>query len=312
MNEGAPPLQWDFFIAHASADAALAEELHDRLQGHCRVFLDRRCLLPGDDWGPRIVEAQRRSRATVVLVSTNTSDAYYQREEIVTAITMARRNPQQHRVIPVFIEGKSEDIHQLPYGLRSLQGISLPASGGMDGVAEHLLLAVDGPRGASVDSASMPPAGERIILPKPRNFWLNFWLVFGLGFGPASFGYAWLSAQEYNVRLYDMLDDGLLFGALWSVGMGLVFGFVLREDLLSIQFKRREPFLNQMRFALIGMGFIPGTETATLISYKASLRTGILMGGIHVLVEDGQATFLGTVWHLRKLRRQLEEGGNDL
>lgn len=38
--------RWDFFLAHAGVDTAVAEELFGYLSPHCRVFLDSQNLLP--------------------------------------------------------------------------------------------------------------------------------------------------------------------------------------------------------------------------------------------------------------------------
>lgn len=80
---------WDFFIAHASADEEIVEKIYDRLIPNSRVFVDTRCLQLGDDWDTKLREAQKASLITLVLISTNTDKAYYQREEIAAAIALA-------------------------------------------------------------------------------------------------------------------------------------------------------------------------------------------------------------------------------
>lgn len=42
--------RWDFFIAHAGRDTEIAEALDERLTRRAAVFLDSRCLSPGDPW----------------------------------------------------------------------------------------------------------------------------------------------------------------------------------------------------------------------------------------------------------------------
>ena len=113
---------WDIFLAHAGADAANAEELYELLKP-CKVFLDSRCLLLGDNWDQELPRAQRRSLITVVLVSGETEAAYYQREEIAAAIDMARSDSAQHRVVPVYLHGS--ETAEIPYGLRLKHGIRL-------------------------------------------------------------------------------------------------------------------------------------------------------------------------------------------
>ena len=50
---------WDFFIAHAGADKASAEALYSLVASNARVFLDSKCLKPGDDWDRELTRAQR-------------------------------------------------------------------------------------------------------------------------------------------------------------------------------------------------------------------------------------------------------------
>jgi hypothetical protein len=115
-NSGA---SYDFFVAHAGGDVRAAEELYDGLSSHARVFLDSRCLRPGDPWDVALPEAQRRSNVTVVLVSSRTDAAWYAREEVAGAIDLARR-PGGHRVVPVYLDGRPAEPEVVPYSLRRL------------------------------------------------------------------------------------------------------------------------------------------------------------------------------------------------
>jgi hypothetical protein len=127
---------WDIFIAHSSADLIRAEDLFNVLSSHCRVFLASKSLKLGDDWDVKLPEAQRSSQVTVVLVSSRTDTAFYQREEIAHAIELSRRG--EHLVVPVYLEGTPSDLN-VPYGLRVKHGISLPdRSNNMSIVAEQL------------------------------------------------------------------------------------------------------------------------------------------------------------------------------
>ncbi|GEO08021.1 toll/interleukin-1 receptor domain-containing protein [Segetibacter aerophilus] len=134
--------KWHFFIAHASADAAVAESLRALLAPHCKVFLDNYCLLLGDSWEEELPAAQRNSLITVVLVSSNTGKAYYQNEEIAGAIDMAREDKDKHRVVPVFLEEPS-DIVAIPYGLRSKHRLDLFNMDGLPAVSRRLLELLD-------------------------------------------------------------------------------------------------------------------------------------------------------------------------
>lgn len=83
-----------------------------------------------------------RSLLTVVLVSTRTDQAYYQREEIAAAIEMARKDPTTHRVIPVFLDDQSTAEGQMPYGLRVKHGLHLLEAGRLENIAFRLLSAL--------------------------------------------------------------------------------------------------------------------------------------------------------------------------
>jgi anti-anti-sigma factor len=127
---------WDFFIAHAHADLVAAETLYDQLNDHCRVFMDNRCLLLGDDWDLALASAQRESEITVVIISKNTARAYYQREEIASAIAMTRDGT--HRLVPIFIYPVTPAKSEVPYGLRLKNSITARGKQGMIKAAQKL------------------------------------------------------------------------------------------------------------------------------------------------------------------------------
>lgn len=129
--------RWDFFIAYAGPDRDAAAALHDLLSPPFRVFLDRRSLLPGDDWASRLAAAQTGAAVTLVLISPRTGAAYYQREEIARALDLARREDHPHRVVPILLD-RPGDAVELPYGLGLRHGISVTEAGGLSGVADRL------------------------------------------------------------------------------------------------------------------------------------------------------------------------------
>src|SRR5688572_1121497 len=110
--------QWDFFIAHSSTDKHVALSLYHLLCKEAKVFLDSECLLLGDDWDIELSRAQQASLITIVLVSSKTTSAYYQREEIAAAIALARSNRTRHRVVPIYLDKDAPNKLGVPYGLR--------------------------------------------------------------------------------------------------------------------------------------------------------------------------------------------------
>jgi hypothetical protein len=157
---GSAKVSYDFFLAHAGPDAAQAERLYDMLSAKSTVFLDTRSVPLGDVWDHVIAEAQRSSRLTVVLVSASTGAAFYQQEEIATAIGMAREDPTRHRVVPVYL-----GVTPPPYGLLRFQGLVVPDGIMPQRVAERLLTTLRETGGRAPESAGgpvqLPPAGGK-------------------------------------------------------------------------------------------------------------------------------------------------------
>lgn len=154
---------WDFFLAHAGADLAAAEQLCDLLQLRAQVFLDKRCLLLGDDWDQELAAAQRSSRITVVLVSARTEMAYYEREEIAAAIDLARHDKQGHRIVPIYLDDTPAVQESLPYGLRLKHGLMVTAAEGLAVVAEQLLGLLDRLKGGEIRTQRLVDSSRRAL-----------------------------------------------------------------------------------------------------------------------------------------------------
>jgi TIR domain len=158
---GSALYRWDFFLAHAGADAAFAEALYDRLTSKARVFLDSRVLLAGDDWDRELQKAQHESRVTVVLISAQTDGAYYVREEIAAALELARHDSDRHRVIPVYLDGGPD--RAIPYGLRLKHGLLVDShtASATDQLVTQLLL-VKARLDARIDSTTREPGANEL------------------------------------------------------------------------------------------------------------------------------------------------------
>jgi predicted Rossmann-fold nucleotide-binding protein len=137
--------RYDFFIAYATPDRRQAQELCWFLQEGCEVFLDVQNLGPGALWGPALREALEASRSIVVVVSTHADDAFYQQEEIVRAIQLARDKTRVHTVIPVILEQVPQGAVNMPYGLSGLQARDATRPGGLERVAAELVAWLNGP-----------------------------------------------------------------------------------------------------------------------------------------------------------------------
>lgn len=136
-RETANSMKWDVFVAHAGPDLAAAQEIRELLDNKgVSVYLDKANLDHGDKWDRELLEAQRDSRMTLVLVSANTKESHYQRDEITAAINLERSDPDAHRVVAVYLDDQAPNVSDVPYGLHNTHSIFAHDSGGMPGVAQ--------------------------------------------------------------------------------------------------------------------------------------------------------------------------------
>lgn len=135
----ARPASHDVFIAYPSAERPVATALADALRARGQtVFLDHQSLRPGELWDEAIPRALERARLAVVLVSSHTQAAWYQREEIAHAIDLSRH--QTLRLVPVALDAQALGP-DVPYGLRRVHGIHLHAVG-VQGVVDAVVEAL--------------------------------------------------------------------------------------------------------------------------------------------------------------------------
>lgn len=158
MKEDGGTMIWDFFIAHAGADKRKAELLYDLLAHASRVFLDSRCLEVGDDWDTKLATAQRTSLVSVVLISSKTEHAYYEREEIAAAIALAREAKGKHRVVPLYLDSTEEASQAAPYGLRLKHALRLSDTFTLPDAARELLALLERLRQTSREKGDAPAA----------------------------------------------------------------------------------------------------------------------------------------------------------
>lgn len=129
--------KYHIFIAHSGADHDIALQLYQTLIPTYQVFLDSESLLPGDAWDDELMKAQGESLITAVLISPNTEAAYYQREEIATAVDLSRQQNYSHRVVPIYLHYPDIPVN-VPYGLRRLHGIYMSKDVSISEVVQKL------------------------------------------------------------------------------------------------------------------------------------------------------------------------------
>lgn len=129
--------KYDAFIAYAGVDSQYAKRIYDLLSAlGYTVFLDSEALLGGDAWSKEIRQAQQDSLLTLILISDRVDSAYFQQEEIISAIELARRE-HRRRVVPLYLTGKRV-MGAIRYPLQQLQGIYWEEDSSLLGMAQKI------------------------------------------------------------------------------------------------------------------------------------------------------------------------------
>jgi hypothetical protein len=131
--------EWDFFLSHAGPDMPTAKDLFNLMKPRAHVFLDADGLDPGDNWDQELAAALDGAQIIVVMISARTDKAYYESEEIATAIQLTRESNGERRVVPLYLN----DECKVPFGLRRKHSIYLTKAGTLEAVADSLLVVLE-------------------------------------------------------------------------------------------------------------------------------------------------------------------------
>lgn len=100
------------FLSYANSDKEFASALSNELERRgLSVWLDKRNLLPGDNWPLEIGKALAKSQAMIVLISPESMRSDKVRQEIEYALG---HSSFEHRVFPVEVR----PTHEVPWILR--------------------------------------------------------------------------------------------------------------------------------------------------------------------------------------------------
>ncbi|WP_017324127.1 toll/interleukin-1 receptor domain-containing protein [Synechococcus sp. PCC 7336] len=109
------------FISHSSKDTPIARKLTQRLsEAGLRVWMPENEILPGDNWAQKMGQALEESELMVVLISPHAFESEWLKEEIQYALTA---DQYKGRLIPIFLDPKSEISSDVPWILRKLNPI---------------------------------------------------------------------------------------------------------------------------------------------------------------------------------------------
>jgi hypothetical protein len=131
--------RWDILISYAKPDRQAAIDLYNELESGCRVFLDVECLDPGSRFDEQIPRAQKSARITASIISSNTKDAYYQRDEIALAINLSRQDAAGHWLVPIYLNDPISLDVEITFGFNRIVGLIFTKSSGWPYIAQKLL-----------------------------------------------------------------------------------------------------------------------------------------------------------------------------
>jgi hypothetical protein len=135
------PVTWDFFLAFASANEAPARQLYESIDKKKHpVFFSAESIPGGDRWDEEIPKAQKSSLITLAFIGDAdiVKHAHYLRDEIREAINMVRANSLTHKLIPVYMDGKTDSERDFLYGLGLFQGLDYYDFASMPALANKL------------------------------------------------------------------------------------------------------------------------------------------------------------------------------
>jgi serine/threonine protein kinase len=159
-------MRYQFFISYNGPTRKWADELAAALRAKgASVFLAHDCIRPGQDWQKELLAAARESSAMVVLVSEQTGEGF-QQEEILLGVELARTQPEQHRVCPVYLDRSPRTGGTVALGLLQKHALFLEDAGSVSRIAELLLGQPSAPEEDSLGARVV--LLERLLLERER------------------------------------------------------------------------------------------------------------------------------------------------
>lgn len=143
----------EVFISYAREDESSAEAVDQYLRDlGISVWLDRRCIIPGQDWKNAITKAVTESRIFLALTSSNSVDkrGYVQKEIRLALEALDEIPPESIYLIPV----RLDDCHPKHRRLAELQWVDLfpDVDSGLERIVEAMRFA-----GVSMDESKVEP-----------------------------------------------------------------------------------------------------------------------------------------------------------
>lgn len=133
---------WDIFLAYSSLDTNLANSLYDCLCDKYHVFCSE-TTNSKVDFEVNTVHTQSMSRITVVLITNNIEESYYQRKDIETALLFSCEERNKYRVVLIFFDVDSDNRFHIFYVLPPQANVIAISVNNLSEVTKELITVVD-------------------------------------------------------------------------------------------------------------------------------------------------------------------------
>ena len=144
---------------------------------------------------------------------------------------------------------------------------------------------------------------------KPRGYFATFIQLASITALTSAVVWSWLFASIMRRSFGEvLLPEGLTFGVAVGVLGGAIGAFNIRAITMTVPIgPDRDEFLSGLTLRLAEIGYHPEQPIGNAYTFRPSFYVGRAAGRITVVVERlcSDATVLGPVIHLRKLRKLL-------
>jgi hypothetical protein len=107
-----------------------------------------------------------------------------------------------------------------------------------------------------------------------------------------------MMGEEFSQVLPVGIYGGIAFGLLFS----LIMSFFMKSATISLTFRDKADFLARLNIALAEIGYHPESQAENFLTYKPSVKAGLLAGKISVQIIDSSLTIVGPKTYIKKLQ----------
>lgn len=105
---------WDFFLTHQDIDNTVIDIIYKNLSQQYHVCLDNSYFQPKFQRRQELAKAQQNALITVIIITAETPESFFQRPDIINAKEMASNPRTKNRIAPIFVNITSANNKTIP------------------------------------------------------------------------------------------------------------------------------------------------------------------------------------------------------